>query len=358
MTRRANTGGRRWRTSPGAWSTSSEGNSRMQPAEQHKMDAMVRSLPAEGMRWHRQRLLEQTRANTDTIAAERAVDAIPPTGKPVLLVSAGPSLYRVDPLRWLSRPDYRRKVVVVATDGAYIRCLNKGIRPDYVLTLDPHPTRIVRWFGDPDFDRHAHEDDYFCRQDLDIDFRAQHRQMNANNIRTVDASPVPLVICCSAATTVVRRTAKMPRYWFAPLVDSPESDGSLTAELCDMTGLPAMNTGGTVGNALFVFAHAYLQAHSIACVGMDFGYPEGTPLKQTQSYYMLRDTDGAQDYYPASTGIDGRQWFTDPTFAWYRQNLIDLLQAADGELVNCTGGGLLRGERVHAMDMETWLKSC
>ena len=35
-----------------------------------------------------------------------------------------------------------------ATDGSLYYLLRNNILPDLVVTLDPHPTRIIRWFGD------------------------------------------------------------------------------------------------------------------------------------------------------------------------------------------------------------------
>ena len=326
----------------------------------NKFTQLVRSLPEAGMEWHRQTLLEQTQRNRDDYRDsapfyDHTLRHIKPTDKPVLLVCAGPSLYRKSSLKWLY--SCRDKVTLVATDGAYIRCLRNGILPDYVLTIDPHPTRIVRWFGDPDIEQHMSGDDYFARQDLDIDFRREMLTINAQNIRMVDAQPTKLVICCSAPRNVVERTQSWERYWFAPLVDDPDKPG-LTRQLIDMTGLPAMNTGGTVGNTAWVFAYSCLKSTNIACVGMDFGYPPGTPLEKTQSWNMLKDKDGIQDYYPEMPGVDGQVWFTDPTYYWYRQNLLDLIGNNNGQLTNCTEGGTLIGKGITCMGLEQWLKSC
>ena len=167
--------------------------------------------------------------------------------------------------------------------------------------------------------------------------------------------PARLIIACSAPRNVVERTRYLDRYWFAPLVDDPEVDG-LTKAMVEMAGLPAMNTGGTVGNCAWVFAHTVLQSSDIACVGMDYGYYSDTPLEQTQSWNMLRERENPEDYYPWEESVWGK-FYTDPTYCWYRQNLLDLLEAGDGKITNCTEGGLLYGKHVATMRLEEWLKS-
>ena len=346
-----NTRPRRVNQSAGQWYLSRE---KSWSGMNQKFRNLLRSLPDLGMDWHRQTLLDNTHANQDSFG--KSIRAVKPVDKPVLLVSAGPSLYRKSSLKYLY--NQRHKVCIVASDGAYIRCLRAGILPDYVVTIDPHPTRIVRWFGDPEIETHMRGDDYFARQDLDIDFRKEMISINATNIRMVDAQPTNLIICCSAPANVIQRTTAFDRYWFAPLVDDPDESESLTRVLTTLSGLPAMNTGGTVGNACWVFAHAVLKSTNVACIGMDLGYYPGTPLEQTQSWNMLKHHDGVQDYYPEVTGVDGKPWFSDPTYAFYRGNLLDLLEGAGATLANCTEGGILTGKGINVMGFEAWLKSC
>jgi hypothetical protein len=164
----------------------------------------------------------------------------------------------------------------------------------------------------------------------------------------VDKHRTPLVIACSAPQSVVERTAAFDRYWFAPLVDDPENDG-LTKAMVDETGAPALNTGGTVGTAAWAFAHCILGAPDIAVVGMDFGYPIGTPLENTQEWKL---TGGDPELYPRMG-----EYFTSPTYWWYRGNFLDLLDAADAKVTNCSDGGLLDGPRVQRMKLEQWLAS-
>lgn len=311
-----------------------------------KFDELVSRIAQIGLEHHAQTLLENSRRNAPLIS--RTVREVAPNVAPALVISAGPSLYRQCILARLAGDEKHKQVTIIATDGAYIQCLKAGIKPDWVITIDPHPTRIVRWFGDHDYERNNAGDDYFSRQDLDIRMRGASAQENEANIALVDANFVKLAICSSAPANLVARTSAFDRYWFAPLVDSPDEPG-LTRQICDATGLPALNTGGTVGTASWVFAHQVLGSSSIAVVGMDFGYPIGTPLENTQEWNL---TGGDPDLYPKHG-----DYYTSPTYWWYRSNFLDLLYAADATVTNCSEAGLLYGDRVRQMKLEEWLKS-
>ena len=307
---------------------------------------LVESLPQVGLAWHRERIVENSRSNAAHI--KHTIREIEPDTRPCLIVSAGPSLYRRQILGRLRQSMF--KGTLVCADGAFIQCLRLGIHPDYVVTLDPHPTRMVRWFGDPDLDDNLNGDDYFERQDLDISFRKNSIQVNGENLVLVDRARSKLIICSTAPANVVKRTAHLKRYWFAPLVDDVEAEG-LTRQIVAATKLPAMNTGGTVGTAAWVFAHSILKSPNIAVVGMDFGYPLETPFDKTQSWHMLA---GDPAMYPQEEGHWGPA-FTDPTYFYYRRNLLDLLAANGATLTNCSEAGLLQGENVRCMGLDEWL---
>lgn len=309
-----------------------------------KFEDLVGRITDIGVEWHRKTILVNTEANVPHIG--KTIRSVKHDRRPCLVVSAGPSLYRQKILERLH--GYAGNIV--ATDGAYIQCLRHGILPDWVITLDPHPTRMVRWFGDPDFDKNMAGDDYFSRQDLDVTFREDQQKKNAENIALVDENMTRLAISCTSPANLVARTQQFDRYWFAPLVDDPEQDG-LTRAMADLTGLPAMNTGGTVGTAAWVFAHQVLQSQDIAVVGMDFGYYLDTPLQQTQSWHML---GGDPVMYPKRMGHWGEH-YTDATYAWYLGNFLDLLKASGAQVTNCSEAGLLTGGGVNCKRLEDWL---
>lgn len=299
-----------------------------------RFDELVSQITQIGLEHHAQTLLENTRRNAASV--HRTIrDVRPVRNSRSLVVSAGPSLYRQEILARLARVE--RRPIVVATDGAYIQCLKAGIVPDWVVTIDPHPTRIAVLFGADS------QDDYFDRTRADHGFeRAQ------SNRPLVDEHRAPLVIASSAPQSVVERTARFDRYWFVPLVDDPE-DAGLTSAMVEATGAPALNTGGTVGTAAWAFAHAVLKSPDIAVVGMDFGYPQGTPLENTQEWNL---TGGDPELYPQ---FPERGYYSSPTYWWYRQNFLDLLEAADARVTNCSGAGLLYGDRIEEMRLEEWI---
>ena len=306
--------------------------------------SLVRSIPQLGLEWHREAILENSRRNAPL--AKRSIRELPIATKPVLVVSAGPSLYRNGTLAKVKA--HRDAFCIVAIDGAYVQCLNAGIWPEYVMTLDPHPTRIVRWFGDPDFLTNSAGDDYFARQDLDEDFRKNAAESNLTNIYKVDALAKwsKLLICSTAPANVAERTKGFDRYWFAPLVDNPKLLGSLTLAIAEATGLPSLNTGGTVGTAAIIFAHCILQAKRIAVVGADLGYAADMPLERTQSWNMLKDRKDVAELYPRISHPLWGDCYTDATYWAYRNNLLSLLKAGGFTLHNCTEGGALYGPHV------------
>jgi hypothetical protein len=311
--------------------------------------SMVSKITQIGLEWHKETILENSLRNAAHI--QRTVRALLGQGKErALVVSAGPSLYRNGTLRRIKSSNFRGNIIAI--DGSYIQCLKVGIVPDYVVTLDPHPTRVVRWFGDPDFEKNSQGDDYFARQDLDVLFRQNAKAENEANISLVDGHKVPLVIATTSPRTVVERTQSFERWWFAPLVDAPQERG-ITASIMEITDCPALNTGGTVGTAAWAFASSILGCQDVAVVGMDLGYYPNTPLEKTQSYHMV---NGNPEMYHWEETPYGR-FYTDPTYYWYRQNLLDLLEANNMKLTNCTGAGMLYGRNVINMELEDWLKS-
>lgn len=325
-------------------------------------NTVVSGITALGRDWHTENLLSNARRNR-SCRQKTIKDLLPPTESRAIVVSAGPSLRRFDAIRKIKESDFDGAVICV--DGSLVHCLKSGLIPDYVLTLDPHPTRIVRWFGDPDFEQNAANDDYFLRQDLDVEFRTDAIADNQKNIQLVNAhaSGSKLIICSSAPENVVNRAreAGFDMYWWNPLVDDPRGAESLTRRIYDLFRAPCMNTGGTVGTAAWVFATTILNIPSVAVVGMDLGYPASTPYELTQTYYELVEHLGGDDnikaYFPEFTfPLTGEAYYTDPTYSWYRRNFLELLAKTPGKTYNCSEAGTLIGDKVDCVRLEAFLK--
>ena len=324
--------------------------------------SLVADISGIGHQWHADVIVANARNNaarvTNTVADLKGAGH----GRAVV-VSAGPSLHSTSTLDRLAAAR-RDGVSIVAIDGSYLKCLRAGIVPDYVVTLDPHPTRMVRWFGDPELEKNAASDDYFTRQDLDIDFRNESVRRNLENMLLVDrfAAQSKLVISVTAPTSLVDRVeqAGFDRYWWTPLVDDPAAADSMTAQMYQHARCPAFNTGGNVGTAAWVFARFWLGCEQVAVIGMDLGYRMDLPKTQTQTYYELQALLGVDDvpehFFPVLHNPHTRSdSYIDPTYQWYRANLLDMLKASGSSLYNCSGDGNLFGEGVIWQDIETFM---
>lgn len=327
-------------------------------------DSLVNGITDIGIEWHKERIVQNSANNIPHI--EKTVKDLKrlegDKASSAIVISAGPSLHYNDSLALLANSDFNGSVIAI--DGSYVKCLKAGVIPDYVITLDPHPTRIVRWFGDPDFENNMEGDNYFSRQDLDIDFRENSLRQNRENIALINecASKTKLIVASTAPENLVKRAeaAGFDMYWWVPLVDNPNNEGSLTRKMYDLTKLPAINTGGNVGTAAWVFAQFWLKIKNIAVIGMDLGYRQDLPYNMTQGYpelvQMLGEENISSDLFPVIENPDtGNVLYTDPTYYWYRKNTLDLIENSGATLYNCTGGGILFGEGVVSMDLQQFL---
>ncbi|MBI2027723.1 MAG: DUF115 domain-containing protein [Deltaproteobacteria bacterium] len=281
-----------------------------------------------------------------------------------IVVSAGPSVRRKKSLEKIKKSNYQGTVICV--DGSYIACLQAGIIPDFVLSLDPHPTRMVRWFGDPHFLEHIQNDDYFDRQDLNIEFRNNSLAQNEKNIALVNKlAPQTIAIVSTTTPENMRQRileAQFPCFWWNPLVDDPSHPKSLTRKLYDINPIPCLNTGGNVGTSAWVFACEILKIPKIALVGMDFGYYEETPFEQTQTYYELlaripRQEKISECFKYFKFPLTKEIFYIDPPYYWYRNNFLDLFPLSKSETLNCTEGGTLFHEKMLCTHLESFLKS-
>lgn len=311
--------------------------------------------------------LENARANAKAVAAGKSLVALRETplvqGDTALVVAAGPSLHRQDTAGALLRSGFRG--TIVATDSGMGWCLRHGIVPHLVVTVDPHPERIVRWFGDPALsqDKLA-KDDYFARQDMDPRLKdARRANDEIMELLARHGRSIRIAVSTSAASTVVERIGAtgMDAYWWNPVYDDWDAPDSLTRRLHALNGLPCVNAGGNVGTACWVLAHAVLGKRRVGLVGVDFGYYPDTPYTSTQYYKEILALVGPERLEEVFVRMEnphtGGAFYTDPAYLWYRDSFLEMAQAADCETHNCTGGGTLFGPGIRWTSLDDFLAS-
>ena len=286
----------------------------------------------------------------------------PPKGtQSAIVIAAGPSLHLRDSIEQIRESGY--KGTIICADGALSHCLRGGLVPDYVVTLDPHPTRIARWFGDTELVS-VDDDDYFRRQDLDPYLGVNELERNRALIELVNSHGpnIKAIISTSVSERVTRRCQEtgMSLYWWNPLFDDFEAAESLTKKVYSLNHVPCMTSGGNCGSAAWVFAHAVLGTSEVAVVGMDFSYAPGTPLEKTQYYTVMEDLfgdDAEGAYINVHNPYLKETWFTDPAYYWYRQTFLQMARDAQCTTSNCTEGGILFGKGVRFIPLKQFLAS-
>ncbi len=313
--------------------------------------------------------LENARANAAEAWAGASILALRDTdlvdGDSALVIAAGPSLHRQDTARQIRESGFEG--TLIATESAMSWCLRNGIVPHLVVTVDPHPDRIVRWFGDPSLDETSIErDDYFARQEMDPRFHVNQLKINRELIDLVDhhGTAMRIAVSSSASRAVVQRCkqARIPTYWWNPLFDDYDRPDSLSRELRRLNGKPCINAGGNVGTACWVFAHAVLGKTKIGILGMDLSYYDDSSYRQTQYYPELCALLGEDNVADAFVHIENpylkRRFFTDPAYLWYRDVFLEMAAEArlsGAETYNCTGGGILFGPAIHFTDLKSFV---
>lgn len=277
-----------------------------------------------------------------------------------MVISAGPSLHRKDPAKFIHKYEFKGPLIVA--DGALGYCLRSGLIPDYVVSVDPHPTRIVRWFGDPALEE-QNQDEYFLRQEMDPAMHLDGIDWNRQLIELVNrhGPKIKAIISTSAPSSVRDRCIKsgMELFWWNPMYDDYDQSNSWSRKIYDLNQVPCMVTGGNVGTSAWVFGAGVLKANNIVLAGMDLGYPPKNPLTNTQYYPELLDLFGdriEEAFIKAYNPHLRETWYTDPTYYWYREGFLELARQAECTTYNCTEGGVLFGEGIEFIKLEKFLR--
>jgi hypothetical protein len=327
---------------------------------------LVSRMPQLTWERHGRMAIDNAQRNLAHIDQGRSLAALhraPIGSDDAVVIAAGPSIKRQDPVAKLKAENFQG--AIIATESALMYCLRNGVVPHLTVTLDPHASRIVRWFGDAKLSPAAiAADDYYSRQDMDEAFANEMRaNQEALALLNEHGSKIRIALATSASQAVVERVLDigMDIYWWNPMLDDPDVPGSRTAELQKLNRLPAMNAGGNVGTCAWMLASAVLEKRRVALTGMDFSYYEGTPYRNTQYYNEAVALVGEENldsiFMRVFNPFTGSWFFTDPAYMWYRECFLDMVADADCKTYNCTGGGILFGDNINFVTLEAFLST-
>ena len=270
-----------------------------------------------------------------------------------VVVGSGPSLRKIDQTKYLKK--YRNFFFIIACDGALYYLLNKNIVPDLVVTLDPHPTRIARWFGDKTLNlKTIQKDNYFRRQDLEIRFQNELKS-NREMIKLFDknSQKIKVAICTSSSKLVVKRllASKSKLFWWNPFLDDTKKKNSLSKKIFRINKLPLINTGGNVGSAAWMIADQVFGFEDIVLLGMDYAYYLDTPISNTQYFDAIEKIaknkiELRKFYRKILNPHIKKSFYTDHVYLWYRKNFFEMINNTQSRTINCTQAGVLFNKKI------------
>lgn len=276
-----------------------------------------------------------TRENVNLAKDGDSLDKIfaRPAVNRALIVGRGPSLLKYRHPQLLCEHPFPG--VVVSSDGALPLLQERGIYPNFSVTVDGSPI-IEKWYQNP--------------------------AVMTEAIMPITAHP---------ATVKAAMEKGYHLYWFIPELDSGETKRGITEILQMMTlgaknttGISRLNGAGCSGLCSFVFAAIILRAKEIVLVGMDNGYPHDTPLPELHYHHKILESCGYDPNKAAScySIVYSKDWdqycIVDPVFESYRRCFEGLAAAAKQmgiKIINCTEGGCLVADGVSCLPLEAYL---
>ncbi len=236
------------------------------------------------------------------------------TGRPAVLVAAGPSLHRN--IDQLADPRVRERCAIIAVQTTLKPLLERGVRPHFVTSLDYHAIS-ARFF---------------------------------EGLAAADVEGVTLIAEAKANPAVLDAFPGPVR-----CIASPFLDGVLGPLARDMGALPA---GATVAH-LSVYLARWLGCDPLILIGQDLGFTDGlyyaprtaihdvwsAELHALNTIEMMewRRIVRHRTHLVAADGVDGRSVFTDRQMTTYRQQFERDFSAYAAEgvsIINATEGGV------------------
>lgn len=279
--------------------------------------------------------LPKIRASSLTL---RDLKQDPPVDRKCLVLGRGPSILKPGVLKAISSSEAyeENRLDIVASDGILKNCLEAGVEPDLVVTVDG--SDVIEKFY--------------------------------QGIDPLSVSRVKAVISTQASPKAVEavESTGMPLYWFQPGVDSVKAARSVTKHLMLLTcwegnpnGVVSIDCLGNTGASCFMIAWQTLQRKDICLLGLDMGYPKNMPLEET--YYwstalgVLPPMEASKHYELFHNPATGEDYVIDPVFQVYRSALFDTLSLKPDWLrvCNASSGTLYFPPHIENVRLEDWL---
>jgi hypothetical protein len=261
-------------------------------------------------------MMQNVGKNMSLILAGRNVGELPKhKGVPIIIVGAGPSLWRENHLRVLKESNWPFPIIVC--DRCLIPALREGIVPDYVASVDGS-ILISKFYDDPIVDEYA------------------------DKIKAV----MPITI---HPATVNRFKGEV--YWFIPRMDEFELVMSVTRALAYMCVKSVLVTGGNAGTLSWNLGF-YLLYDPLILIGIDLSYDT---MDRTETLYyssIHRHYEGDKEKIEKAIkkGFNPyfkRHYLIDPIFDAYQKFMMAYINKVDTTTINCTEGGALYPANPH-----------
>jgi hypothetical protein len=264
-------------------------------------------------------------------------------GKPIVIVGAGPSVWKNKHLQLLAESNFEG--VVAVCDSMLKHALKAGVTPekfkDYLVgSVDGNRELIWKLYDDPLVDRYG------------------------KNIKALFTTMV------APNTRERAERAGIEIYWYNPSYDDWRKSESFTRLAGMMTsterrpkGIGCIRSAGQVGASLWAIAFSVLNASPIALIGVDCGYLDGTPIEETAYYKAILEMVGgdvkmATRYFRRIYNPYFKCYcLVDFAFDSYRKIWLELAKLVPREYVtiNCTEGGSLFSEEIKSMKFKDFL---
>lgn len=304
------------------------------------LDRTMGNVVADATRDNLSRLWMQNAAkNMPEILGGNKLWQLPKLATPALIVGAGPSVYAKKHLEllsnWIQEDFHRRSLVTIfATDRMLLPLVRQRIIPDYVVSVDGNAEKIAKFYEDP-------------------------------LIKGMGGWPKAiLAITVSPSVAEACKKNSIPVYWFVAMLDDFTITNNITRLMHFMTDCTAVNCGGNAGSSAWAVAN-YLQAKTIALIGLDYGYLKGTPIEQTAYYESLKNSAKNPNeifslYFDHHNPDFNEDCYSDIMFNHYREGFLGMVELAalarPMETINCTEGGILHGSYITGRRFADWLK--